>query len=235
MMQFLDFILHFGNWLKEFLTGLANEHLVAFYVVLFLIVFCETGLVVTPLLPGDSLLFAVGTLAALAGSNVSLPLVFVLLIAAALFGDNVNYHIGRWLGPRVFQFEKSWLFNKKHLLEAQAFYEKYGALTLILARFVPIVRTFAPFVAGIGKMSYRKFLLFSVAGAVGWVTLCLLSGYFLARVQVVQDNFEAVLVAVVLVSVLPMAVKMALAWRRKRAAARAAELKATEPEAERVA
>jgi membrane-associated protein len=202
---------------------------------LFLIVFCETGLVVWPFLPGDSLLFAVGTLAALAGSNVSLPVVFVLLIAAALLGDNVNYHIGRWLGPRVFHFERSRLFNKKHLLEAQAFYEKYGALTLVLARFVPIVRTFAPFVAGVGKMSYRKFLLFSVAGAVGWVTLCLLSGYFLARVQVVQDNFEAVLVAVVLVSVLPMAVKMALAWRRKRAAARAAVAQTKELEAERVA
>jgi membrane-associated protein len=186
-----------------------------FYVMLFVIVFCETGLVVTPVLPGDSLLFAAGALAAGSGS-VSLPLMIVLLITAAVVGDTVNYTIGYHLGPKVFKYERSWFFNKKHLLKAQAFYEKHGSKTLILARFVPIVRTFAPFVAGIGRMRFRRFILFSVTGGVAWVNICVLSGYFFGGLEWVQHNFEMVLVAVVAISVMPMVVEFGLSWWRKR-------------------
>jgi membrane-associated protein len=187
-----------------------------FYVLLFAIIFCETGLVVTPLLPGDSLLFAAGALASGPESPVSLPLMIVLLIAAAVIGDTVNYTIGYQLGPKVFKYERSWFFNPKHLLKAQAFYDKYGSKTLILARFVPIVRTFAPFVAGIGRMPFRRFIVYSVSGGVAWVSICTLSGYFFGGFEFVQKNFEIVIVAIVLITVMPMAVEFVLAWRRKR-------------------
>jgi membrane-associated protein len=185
-----------------------------FYGLLFLVIFCETGLVVTPFLPGDSLLFAVGALAAAQGSALSMPLLLALLIVAAVVGDAVNYAIGYRLGPKVFKYEKSRLFNRKHLLRAQEFYEKYGNKTIILARFVPIVRTFAPFVAGIGKMQYRRFLVYNVVGAVAWVALCLSSGYLFGQVPWVKENFEAVAVAIVVISVLPMVVEYVLARRR---------------------
>src|SRR5262249_42637467 len=146
------------------------------YTVLFLIVFCETGLVVTPFLPGDSLLFAMGALAAGVDSPLSLPLLMLLLIGSAVLGDAVHYVIGYRVGPRVFQSERSRLFNRKHLLRTQEFYEKYGGKTIILARFVPIVRTFAPFVAGIGKMQYRNFAVYNVLGGMAWVCLCLFAG-----------------------------------------------------------
>ncbi len=184
------------------------------YLVPILIVFCETGLVVTPILPGDSLLFAMGALAA-SDSPLSLPLLMILLIAAAVAGDAVNYAIGYRVGPRVFQSERSRLFNRKHLLRTQEFYEKYGAKTIILARFVPIVRTFAPFVAGIGTMRYRKFALYNVIGGVAWVSLCLVAGYLFGNVRFVSDHFELVLVAVVLISVAPMAIEFLLARRRR--------------------
>jgi membrane-associated protein len=187
-----------------------------FYLLLFVIIFCETGLVVTPWLPGDSLLFAAGALTSMPESPVSLPLLIVLLIAAAVLGDTVNYTVGYFVGPKVFRYERSWFFSKKHLLKAQAFYEKYGSKTLILARFVPIVRTFAPFVAGIGRMPYRRFLAFSVSGAVAWVSICTLSGYFFGGLEWVQNHFESVVVAIVLISVTPMAVEFGLAWRRRR-------------------
>src|SRR6266852_3716647 len=185
------------------------------YLVVGLIVFCETGLVVTPILPGESLLFAMGALAASAGSPLSLWLLMILLIAAAIAGDAVNYAIGYRVGPRVFQSERSRLFNRKHLLRTQEFYEKYGAKTIILARFVPIVRTFAPFVAGIGTMRYRKFALYNVIGGVAWVSLCLVAGYLFGNVRFVSDHFELVLVAVVLISVAPMAIEFLLARRRR--------------------
>jgi membrane-associated protein len=183
-----------------------------FYLLLFAVIFCETGLVVTPFLPGDSLLFAVGALAAASGWN--LPLLLLLLTAAAVVGDAVNYAIGFRIGPRVFASEKSRLFNKQHLLRAQAFYEKYGNKTIILARFVPIVRTFAPFVAGIGKMNYRRFALYNIVGAAAWVLICTWSGFFFGELQWVKEHFEAVAVAIVVISVLPMAVEVLLAWRR---------------------
>jgi membrane-associated protein len=186
------------------------------YVLLFVVVFCETGLVVTPFLPGDSLLFAIGAVAADGSSSISLPLLISILIAAAVLGDAVNYAIGKKLGPKVFKYEQSWFFNKKHLLRAQEFYEKYGSKTIILARFVPIVRTFAPFVAGIGLMRYRQFFVYNVIGAVAWVLICVLSGFFLGGIDFVKRHFELVLVAIVVISVLPMVVEFVLAWRRSR-------------------
>ncbi len=186
-----------------------------FYFLLFAIIFCETGLVVTPFLPGDSLLFAVGALAAPDGSPLSMGLLFGLLVAAAVIGDAINYAIGYRLGPKVFKYEQSRFFNKKHLLRAQAFYEKYGSKTIILARFVPIVRTFAPFVAGIGKMRYPRFFLYNCVGAVAWVAICSWSGYFFGGLPWVTAHFELVVLAIVIISVMPMVVEFLLAWRQR--------------------
>lgn len=184
------------------------------YVVLFAIIFCETGLVVTPFLPGDSLLFAVGAVAALPESQLSVPLLLVLLIAAAVLGDGVNYAIGYRIGPRVFRSETSRLFNKKHLLKTQHFYEKYGSKTIILARFIPIIRTFAPFVAGIGKMEYRRFGFYNVIGGVAWVAICLFSGYLLGNLPWVKKNFEIILVAIIFISILPPVIEYLLSRRK---------------------
>jgi membrane-associated protein len=208
----------FTGQLLDYVNALAANNLPWFYSLIFLIVFCETGLVVTPFLPGDSLLFLLGSWAAAANSTISLPMLIVLLTVAAVVGDAINYNIGYRLGPKVFKYEGSWFFNKKHLLRAQAFYEKYGSKTIILARFVPIVRTFAPFVAGIGKMRYAQFFLYNVVGAVAWVLVCVLSGYFFGVIPWVKEHFEAVMVAIVAISVLPMAVELALNWRRQRPA-----------------
>jgi membrane-associated protein len=180
-----------------------------------LIVFCETGLVIMPFLPGDSLLFAAGTLCALDGSPLSLPVLWILLVIAAVMGDAVNYSIGYRLGPKVFRSESSRFFHREHLLKAQSFYEKYGAKTIVLARFVPIIRTFAPFVAGIGKMQFIKFWMFNVLGAVLWVSLFLLAGYFLAKVEWIQKNFFLVTIAIILVSVLPILWEW---WQARRSA-----------------
>jgi membrane-associated protein len=201
---------------QDFLNGLVAQLGPWFYVVMFAIIFAETGLVVTPFLPGDSLLFALGALAATPGSPISLPLMIVLLIAAAVIGDAVNYAIGYRVGPAVFRYEKSWLFNKNHLLKAQAFYEKYGSKTIILARFVPIVRTFAPFVAGIGKMTYSRFGLYNVVGGVAWVLICVLAGVAFGQVPWVKKNFEVVVLAIIFISVLPMVVEFVLEWRKRR-------------------
>jgi membrane-associated protein len=185
------------------------------YLVLFLIVFCETGLVVTPFLPGDSLIFAIGAVAA-REIGINVWVVAPLLVCAALCGDNVNYWLGRRLGPAVFKREDSRLLNKKHLTEAQAFYEKYGSKTVILARFVPIVRTFAPFVAGIGRMNYARFLIFSLIGAVAWVSICLSGGLYLGSKPFFKKHFELVIVAIVLISVVPIGVEWLRARRRTR-------------------
>jgi membrane-associated protein len=187
------------------------------YVILFAIIFAETGLVVTPFLPGDSLLFAIGAIGARHEIDLNLPLITVLLIIAAIVGDAVNYWIGYKMGPAVFTREDSKLLNKKHLLRAQEFYEKYGGKTIILARFVPIVRTFAPFVAGVGKMNFFRFWLFNIVGAIAWVLICVLGGVFFGKFEFVQKNFELVIVMIVIISVLPMVVEF---WRAKRAAAR---------------
>src|SRR5439155_14401287 len=177
-------------------------HVNTLYIVLFAIVFCETGLVVTPFLPGDSLIFAIGAVAA-RQIGVSIALVAPLLVCAALVGDNVNYWLGRRLGPAVFKREDSRLLNKKHLLHAQAFYEQHGSNTVILARFVPIIRTFAPFVAGIGKMNYIRFLTFSIIGALFWVSIFLTGGYYLGSRPFFKKHFEVVVLMIVFISVLP--------------------------------
>jgi membrane-associated protein len=205
----IDIFLHLDKHLNEWATALGGS----LYGILFLIVFCETGLVVTPFLPGDSLLFAVGALCAIDSSPVSLPLVMALLFAAAVLGDAVNYAIGRRLGPAAFRSERSWLLNKKHLLRTQAFYEKHGGKTIILARFMPVVRTFAPFVAGIGQMRYGRFFSFNVAGAAAWVASLGLLGFFFGNVPVVKANFGAVVVAIIVISVLPGVVEYLRARR----------------------
>lgn len=172
------------------------------YVLLFAIVFCETGLVVLPFLPGDSLLFALGALA-YKSSAISLPVLIPLLCVAANCGDLVNYLIGYRLGPNVFSRESSWLLNKKHLLEAQRFYDHHGRKTLILARFVPIIRTFAPFVAGIGRMPFSRFVLFSISGGIFWVVGVSLCGYYFGRIPWVSTHFQVVVLAIIFISVLP--------------------------------
>jgi len=174
-----------------------------FYILLFLIIFCETGLVVTPFLPGDSLLFALGALAAREGSSINLLLLIPLLILAAILGNTVNYIIGRYVGPKVFSMKKSVWFNKKYLEKSHKFYEKYGGKTIVLSRFVPIVRTFAPFVAGIGKMTYAKFISYNILGGVSWVLLLCGLGYYFSDTPLVKDRFHLVIAMVVIISILP--------------------------------
>jgi membrane-associated protein len=200
--QFLQFVLH----LDESLPAFIQEYGVWVYALLFLIIFAETGLVVTPFLPGDSLLFAVGAIAAneAFGSSLRLEFVIPLLIIAGIIGDAVNYSIGRRLGPAVFNREDGFLLRKDHMLKAQAFYEKHGGKAIVLARFVPIVRTFAPFVAGIGKMRYTSFAYFNITGAVVWVISLTLLGYFLGNIPVIKNNFEAVIILIIVFSVLPI-------------------------------
>ena len=173
------------------------------YTVLFLIIFAETGLVVTPFLPGDSLLFAVGAVTAHPRSPIQLYWMTLILIVAAVLGDAINYGIGYYVGPHVFTRENSRLLNKKHLLEAHEFYERYGGLTIILARFIPIIRTFAPFVAGIGKMSYLRFAVYNVTGGALWVVLFLVAGWWFGGREVVQKNFHLVIFAIIGISILP--------------------------------
>ena len=211
---FVDFFLHLDRHLAEVI----QQYGAWTYGLLFLIVFLETGLVVTPILPGDSLLFAAGTFAAL-GAIAFWPL-FFLLCAAAVLGDTLNYAIGHYLGPRVFHFPKSRLFNPDHLRKTHAFYEKYGGKTIIIARFVPIVRTFAPFVAGIGAMSYARFLAYNVVGGILWVAICLSTGYFFGNLPFVRNNFSLVILAIVFISILPAVFEY---WRHR------SELKRTAP------
>jgi membrane-associated protein len=187
------------------------------YVALFAIVFAETGLVVTPFLPGDSLLFAVGVLCAMdptqlklpaEGFMPSLPVAMLVLFSAALIGDSVNYFIGKFVGPKVFNSEGSRLLNKKHLIKTQLFYEKYGSKAIIMARFVPIVRTFAPFVAGIGKMQFRRFMMFNVVGGALWVGLLVPLGYVFADNEIVKKRFDLVVLAIIFISILPMLIEI---------------------------
>jgi len=197
--QLLDVFLHLDQNLNTW-AGYLGPWL---YVLLFVIVFCETGLVVTPFLPGDSLLFAVGALCAVEGAVISLPVIMALLAFAAIAGDAVNYAIGQRVGPKVFYSDTSRLLNKEHLLRTEQFYEKHGGKTIILARFMPIIRTFAPFVAGIGRMGYANFALFNVVGGLIWVGSFVGGGYLFGNVPVVKRNFHFVIIAIVVLSVLP--------------------------------
>jgi membrane-associated protein len=193
-------VLHLDRYLADLSNSLGGW----MYAILFAVVFCETGLIVTPFLPGDSLLFAVGALVAIPETQLSFPLMFILLLIAAILGDAVNYSIGRKLGPKVFSSETSRLLNRQHLDKAQAFYNKYGGKAIFLARFLPIVRTFAPFVAGIGKMNYARFWMFNVTGAICWVGIFLTAGYYFGNIPSVKKNFSLVILGIIVVSVLPV-------------------------------
>ena len=205
----LDLFLHLDQHLNEW-AGVLGPWL---YLVLFLIVFCETGLVVTPFLPGDSLLFAIGALASIEGSPLSLPLITILLITAAVLGDAVNYAIGSYLGPMVFSSDRARLLNRRHLERTHEFYERHGGKTIFLARFVPIIRTFAPFVAGVGRMSYRYFAAYNVTGALAWVLSLLLAGYWFGQIPTVKRNFHIVILAIIVISVMPMVIEFVRARR----------------------
>jgi membrane-associated protein len=208
-----DLAVHLDAHLEAFVA----QHGAWVYALLFAIVFCETGLVVTPFLPGDSLLFVAGAIAAVGGMDIFA--VTATLVAAALCGDNVNYWVGRWLGPKVFASGHSRWLNKEHLRRAHAFYEKHGGKTIILARFVPIVRTYAPFVAGMGAMPYARYLAYCVAGALLWVVSLCTAGYFFGNIPAVKSNLTIVIIVIVLLSVSPGAI----AWFRSRNAARSAQ------------
>jgi len=208
----LDFILH----LDRYLDALLQAYGAWVYPLVFLVVFAETGLVVTPFLPGDSLLFTLGALAARGGLAL-VPLLLVLA-AAAILGDTVNYWIGQRIGPRAFAAERSKIFRPEYLRRTEQFYERYGAATIIVARFVPIVRTFAPFLAGVGRMRYARFLAYNVVGGLAWVALFVLGGYFFGNIPLVKDNLFIVLIVIIFISVLPVA----LEFLRHRRAARTA-------------
>ena len=211
-----DLIMHLDVYLGAF----TQHYGTLTYAVLAGIIFCETGLVVTPFLPGDSLLFAAGATSQTPGSALSPGLLLLCLWLAGVCGDSTNYWIGRFIGPRAFHYD-SWLLNKKHLARAQAFYEKHGGSTVIMARFVPIIRTFAPFVAGIGAMRYRRFVPYSMLGNLLWVGLFVWGGYFFGGLKVVQEHFSMVIVVVIIISLVPMAVEFLKHRRETRAAAEA--------------
>ena len=195
--QFIDIVLH----LDRHLIWVVENYGAWIYLLLFLVIFCETGLVVTPFLPGDSLLFVAGTLAAVGAMYVHG--LFALLVLAAFSGDNTNYWIGRFAGPRVFRIERSRLFNPAHLERTHRFYEKHGGKTVIFARFLPIVRTFAPFVAGIGRMVYPKFLFYSFSGSVFWIGFFVFGGYYFGNIPVVRQNLTLFIIGIIVVSDMP--------------------------------
>ncbi len=174
------------------------------YLILFLIIFAETGLIITPFLPGDSLLFAAGAIATLPNVPINVHILAILLIIAGILGDFVNYSIGKSLGPKIFRREDSFFLNKNHLVKTQDFYHKHGAKTIIIARFAPIIRTFAPFVAGIGKMNYSKFVVYNAVGAFLWVTIFIYAGYFFGNLPSVKRNFHIIIFAVIGLSLLPI-------------------------------
>ncbi len=205
--RFVDFVLHLDRHLNE----LVQTYGLLTYLFLFIVIFLETGFVVTPFLPGDSLLFAAGALAAVGGLNPFL--LFLILSAAAILGDTANYWIGNFIGPRVFQKEKSRIFRREYLDRTHEFYEKYGAETIIIARFVPIVRTFAPFVAGVGRMTYARFLSYNVIGGVLWVSLFVFGGYFFGNIPFIRRNFSLVILMIILISLVPALTEV---WRQKK-------------------
>ncbi|MGF6147856.1 DedA family protein [Kingella potus] len=203
----IDFVLH----IDVHLAGLAAQYGIWIYALLFLIVFCETGLVVTPFLPGDSLLFAAGGIAAVGHMNIHLMV--LLLFVAAVLGDAVNFAIGKYFGARLFANPDSKIFRRSHLEKTHAFYEKYGGKTIIIARFVPIVRTFAPFVAGMAHMDYGRFIRYNIIGAALWVVLFSYAGYFFANIRIVKENLSLVLAAIIVLSLLPAVVEIVRAKR----------------------
>lgn len=218
MMDVLKYLLDLVLHLDKHLNALGGQLGGWLYVLLFLVIFCETGLVVTPFLPGDSLLFAIGALAATPNSVLNVHVVVVVLSVAAILGDTVNYWIGKKVGPAVFRSDTSRLFDRRHLDRTARFYARYGAKTIIIARFVPIVRTFAPFVAGIGAMHYPRFLIYNVAGGVLWIASMTYAGYAFGNIPFVKKNFSLVVLGIVFVSLLPAVTEIL----RERFGARAA-------------
>jgi membrane-associated protein len=218
-MDFLEFVMDVFKRLDFYLEQGCFDLGPWLYVILFAVIFCETGLVVTPFLPGDSLLFAVGAISALPGCPLHPVLITALLIVAGVLGDAVNYAIGKKIGPKIFSKDTGRWLNKRHLDRTHAFYEKHGGKTIIIARFVPIIRTFAPFVAGIGKMGYARFALFNVTGAVSWVITFIAAGYAFGNIPAVKRNFQLVIIGIILVSILPIVIE----FYRARKAAKAAK------------
>lgn len=210
--QLIDLFLH----LDQHLSDIVNQMGGWTYGILFLVIFAETGLVITPFLPGDSLLFAVGAIAALPSANLDLWTLIGLMFIAAVLGDATNYAVGKYFGPKVFKKENSMFLNRKHLMHAQKFYEKHGGKTIILARFIPIVRTFAPFVAGVGKMGYMRFAMFNVTGAFLWVLPFTIAGYFFGNLPFVKQSFHYVILVIIILSVLPAAYEI---WKARSEAA----------------
>lgn len=197
LLQFVDFFLH----LDKHLDYVFREYGNLTYIVLFVIILCETGLVVTPILPGDSLLFAAGAMAA--RGSLDVKILFISLFVAAVLGDALNYYIGYRIGPAVFKKQNSKIFRKEYLDKTHSFYEKYGGKTIIIARFVPIVRTFAPFLAGVGSMSYTRFALYNVSGALLWIVLFVFGGFYFGELEIVKKNFTLVILSIIVISLMP--------------------------------
>jgi membrane-associated protein len=208
--KLIDFVMH----IDVHLNTLIVTYQLWTYLILFAIIFCETGLVITPFLPGDSLLFATGALAATPGSPLKIHWLFLVLGAAAVIGDTVNYWIGHIIGPKIFSQKKIRFLKKEHLERTHVFYEKYGGVTIIVARFIPIIRTFAPFVAGIGRMTYWRFISYNVIGGIAWVALFVFGGYFFGNLPMVRRNFTVVIIAIIFISILPGIIEY-LRQRRK--------------------
>jgi len=205
----VDFVLHLDKNLSLIIQSFGAWT----YFILFLIIFAETGLVVAPFLPGDSLLFAAGSFAAIGSLNVFW--LFVLLSFAAILGDTINYSLGKFIGPKVFHERKSRYFNKEHLERTHRFYEKYGAKTIILARFVPVIRTFAPFVAGIGRMRYAKFLLYNILGGLLWVALFVFGGFYFGNIPLVKNNFTIAILVIIFLSIMPIIVEIYRNYKKR--------------------
>ncbi|WP_145576818.1 DedA family protein [Yersinia alsatica] len=216
-MEFIHFVIDFILHIDVHLAELVAQYGVWVYGILFLILFCETGLVVTPFLPGDSLLFVAGALASLPSNDINVHIMVALMVTAAILGDAINYTIGRVFGEKLFSNPDSKIFRRSYLDKTHQFYEKHGGKAIILARFVPIIRTFAPFVAGMGKMSYRHFAAYNVIGALVWVLLFTYAGYLFGNVPIVQNNLKLLIVVIIVVSILPGVFEV---WRHRRAVAR---------------
>lgn len=206
-LNIIDIIVH----LDTYLSYIINNYGLEAYLIIFLIVFCETGLVVTPFLPGDSMIFVLGALGA--SGEINLLAIASALILAAVLGNMLNYQIGRWVGPKVFERESGRFFKKEYLLRTHAFFEKHGGKTIVIARFIPIIRTFAPFVAGIGEMAYTRFTVYNLVGSVSWVLVCLLAGYSFGNIPVVEENFTLIIVAIIVISLIPALI---LSWRQRK-------------------
>lgn len=206
-MQFIQTVIDFFLHLDKHLGELIQQIGIWTYLPLFFVIFMETGFVITPFLPGDSLIFAAGTLAALPESPLQIVALFLIMAAAAILGDTVNYWIGHYIGPRVFT-EKVPFLKKEYLDRTHQFYEKHGGITIFLARFIPIIRTFAPFVAGVGAMSYGHFITYNILGGLVWTAVFSFGGYFFGNLQIVRDNFSLVIVAIILISVLPVFIEI---------------------------